>query len=264
MSIYNNSFYINQVNEAHTSASLYCEILSKYLIPSSVVDVGCGRGPWLKAFNDLSIKHDKSQSLTGIDGPWNSKDDLILSDVDFIGYDLNTLGELNLNKRYDVAISVETAEHIEKASTSSFIKNICTLSDVVIFSAAFTTQGVIYHINERLHSEWADFFILNDFSVYDIFRPFVWGNKNVKYWYQQNVFLYVKNNSEFSNTLAKQKIFPVENLLFMDAVHPLLFSERLSYLGVSKYTMQVKLPPSLIVPLSNLKSSIQQFFHGRR
>ena len=264
MTIYNNNFYINQVKEAHTSASIYCDILSKYLIPSSVVDVGCGRGPWLKAFNDLSIKHDKLQSLTGIDGPWNSKDDLILDDVDYIGCDLNKLGELNLNKRYDVAISVETAEHIEKASTSSFIKKICTLSDVVIFSAAFTKQGGIYHINERLHSEWADFFILNDFSVYDIFRPLVWGNKKVKYWYQQNVFLYVKNNSEFSNTLAKQKIFPVENLLFMDVVHPLLFSERLSYLGVSKYTMQVKLPPSLIVALSNLKSSIQQFFHGRR
>lgn len=264
MTIYNNNFYINQVKEAHTSASIYCDILSKYLIPSSVVDVGCGRGPWLKAFNDLSIKHDKLQSLTGIDGPWNSKDDLILDDVDYIGYDLNKLGELNLNKKYDVAISVETAEHIEKESTSAFIKTLCDLSDVVIFSAAFTKQGGIFHINERLHSEWADFFILNDFSVYDIFRPLVWGNKNVKYWYQQNVFLYVKNNSEFSNTLVKYRISPMKNLLFMDAVHPLLFSERLSYLGVSKYTMQVKLPPSLVVILSNLKSSIQHFFHGRR
>lgn len=49
------------------------------------------------------------------------------------------------------------------------------MSDVIMFSAAYTKQGGNNHINEQPHTYWAKKFISHDFVPYDIFRPVFWG-----------------------------------------------------------------------------------------
>ena len=46
----------------------YAELPAPLLNPKSVVDVGCGRGSWLKAFKEKG-----AVKLVGYDGSWNNQ-----------------------------------------------------------------------------------------------------------------------------------------------------------------------------------------------
>jgi hypothetical protein len=257
MTIYSDGFYINQIDGAYSSARFYSSLLERLLAPSVIVDVGCGRGAWLKAFSDAANTSGRAVRTCGIDGPWNSKDKLVFDVTEYHSVDLNRLHESGLREKADLVISVETAEHIFPESTGQFINSICSFSDVVVFSGAFKGQGGLYHFNERLHSQWAEYFGRNGYSVYDLFRPIVWGRSDVNYWYQQNVFLYVRDGSEAQVKLWSEGILPQKNLKFLDCVHYLAFQERSTILGLLKKLAQEKLPPGLTIFLSNLKAKLR-------
>jgi hypothetical protein len=254
MSIYSDEFYINQVGRAYDSAKAYFALVNPIFHPKSIVDVGCGRGAWLKAFRDWYEDNDNSLiKMYGVDGSWNSKEKLLVQTAEYFSADLNNLEELNLNLKVDILISVETAEHINSISTESFIKTLCQMSDVIIFSGAFKDQGGLYHFNERLHSDWASNFSANNFSVYDFFRPSLWGRSDVNYWYQQNVFLYVKNDSPSQRLLSEKGILPLNNIKFLDCVHYEAFLVRSTVTGFLKQMAQKHLPPKLVIFMSNFK-----------
>jgi len=258
MSIYSDQFYLNQVQGAYLSGREYAEELFDLYVPQSVIDVGCGRGAWLKAFSDASSIRGVQQHLVGVDGPWNSKDDLILKEIEFFSVDLNELVSLRVDRKYDLLISVETAEHIERSSTQGFIDGLCKLSDVIVFSAAYEEQGGLYHVNERKHSDWAKFFAKNHFVPYDYFRPKLWGSSKVQYWYQQNCFLYVRKGAWLEEIILTQHGPGIKNFHFMDCVHPEAFNNRSSLLGNLKHVAQKVLPSSLVLFASNLKARISQ------
>jgi hypothetical protein len=256
MSIYSDDFYSLQILGAYNSAKVYCSIFCNILTPSSIIDVGCGRGAWLKAFADSARDSNQNLSTYGVDGPWNSADKLVLDVTEYHSLDLNNLNALKLNKKVDLVISVETAEHLYPNSTKVFIDNLCSMSDAIIFSGALKGQGGLYHFNERFHSDWATFFKKNDYIVYDIFRPKVWGRIDVAYWYQQNIYLYVRNSSVVHKLLSEKGILPVENLSFLDCVHYTAFKDRGSFLGIFKQWAQEKLPPKITIFLSNFKARL--------
>ena len=75
-------------------------------------------------------------SLTGIEGSWLKKDMLIYDNIELIIHDLsNPLPDL---KKYDLAISLEVAEHLNEKRAKGIIKDLCNLSNVVLFSAGVT------------------------------------------------------------------------------------------------------------------------------
>ena len=87
MSVYNDNFYLDSRTRIK-SAEEFLSHLFKYFKPKSIVDVGCGRGAWLKVAQNLGVNN-----LLGIDGQWNNKK-LILrntktSKINFIHKDLN-------------------------------------------------------------------------------------------------------------------------------------------------------------------------------
>lgn len=53
--------------------------------------------------------------------------------------------------RFDLAISVEVAEHLPKEAAETFIDNLVSLSDEVVFGAAYEHQGGVNHLNEQKH-----------------------------------------------------------------------------------------------------------------
>jgi hypothetical protein len=97
-----------------------------------------------------------------------------------------------------------------------------------MFGAAYTRQGGTNHINEQPHTYWARLFHDQGYVVFDLFRPRFWGASDVEYWYQQNTFLYVKAGHPLVEHLCKKQMPPLENMAFMDCVHPLLYRMRLS------------------------------------
>ena len=135
--------------------------------------------------------------------------------------------ENDLINKFDLCISVETLEHIQKKYSENFIESLCNLSDNILFSAAFIGQGGVNHVNENLHSNWAKIFKQYGYSPFDIFRPSIWNNEKISYWYRQNCFLYVKKNSPNYEYLSK-KFSVIENYSFMDCVHPAMYEKKIN------------------------------------
>jgi len=159
------------------------------LNPKSVVDVGCGIGTWLKVFEENGII-----DVLGIDGNYVDKSLMKIDLNNFIDFDLEKL--FISDKKFDLAISLEVAEHLSEASSDVFVKTLTGLSDVVIFSAAIPLQDGQNHINEQEPQYWIEKFEKEGYKLLDIIRPFFWNNKSVDWWYRQNILLFT-NKKEF-------------------------------------------------------------------
>lgn len=214
---YDDNFYSGQAPASYRSATIYARHLWQFIQPHSVVDIGCGRGTWLKAFKELGAKQ-----LTGIDGSWNSQEQMIDSDIDFVPAELNHA--IEIKGFYDLAISLEVAEHLDPNAADTFIRTITSLSDTILFGAAYPGQGGTNHINEQLPSWWARRFIAKHYLPFDLFRPAFWGNADVKFWYRQNTFLYVRKGSAAFSSLLEHGLSQITDIAFMDCVHPELHS----------------------------------------
>ena len=237
---YDASFYEGQVATSLQSARIYLGYLWQFLQPASVLDVGCGRGAWLKACHELG-----SRSLLGFDGDWNSQSAMIDSAVEFQSIDLNK--PFSVPGKVDLAITLEVAEHLSPSTAPQFVKCITAASDVVLFSAAYSKQGGTNHINEQPHSYWARRFADHDFASFDLFRPVYWGHKEVCFWYRQNAFLYVRRGSPSWHQIAAHGLAEIADVNFMDCVHPELFGLRTAELegGTGFMSHMSDLVPSL-------------------
>lgn len=205
-STYDDSFYNNQVEGSLRSANKLLAIVYNIFIPESVLDIGCGRGAWLATCEKLgSIK------LTGIDGPWVLVDKLLSKNIVF--HEKNFEDDLNVNSKFDLAISLEVAEHISEKYSQQFVSTLCNSSELIIFGAATPNQGGDHHINEQPQSYWISLFNDEGYDCFDIFRGALWEDTNVEWWYKQNTFLFVKRNSENQkisfDVLRKLETMPV-------------------------------------------------------
>lgn len=171
----------------------------------SILDVGCGLGTWLAVSKDLGV-----EDITGVDGDWVNRDLLEIKNDDFINHDLNK--PLNLNKKFDLVISLEVAEHIEIDKAEIFIESLVKHSDIILFSAAIKNQGGQNHLNEQDPEYWSKIFKAFGFEFYDILRPLIWNNSFIEYWYRQNIFIVARKG--VLNTMYK----PVTEPLTL--VHP--------------------------------------------
>jgi SAM-dependent methyltransferase len=219
--LYDKSFYDEQVHGSAASAASFLGYLFRFYRPKSVLDVGCGRGTWLKVCAELG-----SHDLYGMDGPWNSQDMMLDKRIKFSAVDLNA--PFTAPHKVDLAMSLEVAEHLKPESAQSLVRSLSSVSDVVLFSAAFSGQGGVNHINERYHSYWGELFSSNGFAAFDMFRPKFWTVEAVEPWYRQNTFLYVRRNNQLASSLAQHGIMEIDNIAFMDCVHPWLYEIRAS------------------------------------
>lgn len=195
------------------------------LEPKSVVDVGCGIGTWLKVFEDNGIAN-----ILGIDGDYVDKSLLKIDINKFVDFDLEKF--YNSDKKFDLAISLEVAEHLSIDSGDVFIKTIANLSDTIIFSAAIPNQGGQNHINEQEPKYWIEKFEKEGFKLFDVLRPVFWDNQNIDAWYRQNMLLFTKNDE------YKIKLDSLEKFSGNHLVHPVLSNEKDN--NVFRYKNQLK------------------------
>lgn len=186
--------------------------------PKSVVDFGCGLGTWIKVFKDFGV-----EKVLGLDGKWVNKKKIESSVLEFFKEsDLET--EIVLEEKFDLAISLEVAEHLKKDSAENFVGNLVRSSDTIIFSAAIPFQGGQNHLNEQPLSYWVDLFDKHGFKFYDILRGRIWDLRNVFWWYKQNMVVFSRKNIEI------KQIFPI------DIVHPELLKQYVnSPYNIKKY-----------------------------
>jgi SAM-dependent methyltransferase len=213
---YDKEFYDLQLKGSLDSARLFLGYLFARWVPRSVIDIGCGRGTWLTACKELGVKH-----LVGLDGPWVTQDMMLDPAIDFRSANLAEDGAVTAS--YDLALSLEVAEHLPPEASDQFVLTLAQASNAVLFSAAFVAQPGTNHINTRLHSFWAKKFLANGYQLFDIFRQEFWDNKKVRPWYRQNTFLYVKPDHPLHRALIEDGHCSCKNVGFVDCIHPWLY-----------------------------------------
>jgi hypothetical protein len=185
----------------------------------SVVDFGCSVGIWL----DVARRLGATKTL-GIEGHWISRADLVNQQIDLLTIDLES--RVVLNEMYDLAISLEVAEHLSVARAQSFVEDICKSSKFVLFAAAVPFQDGDLHVNEQFASYWARLFRQHGYRYIDAIRPTIWDDDNIPFWYRQNIILYV-HESEYTRISAAVATASEETQEgCLDLVHPCLYLKK--------------------------------------
>jgi len=171
---------------AHRSARTVIPIVRGLVAAESVVDVGCGEGAWLAVWSDCGL-----EQAFGLDGAYVDIRRLKIAPDRFAAVDLGA--SIRISRRFELAQSLEVAEHLSPERSHSFVSDLCALSDLVLFSAAQPGQGGAGHVNERKVSFWAEIFRQNGYAAYDCLRPALREARGVDPWYRFNPVLYAND-----------------------------------------------------------------------
>lgn len=212
---YDEQFYMGQKEISRRSASLIIPYLQQLFNPKSVADVGCGVGTWLSVWKDLNVGE-----IIGIDGDYVDRSQLQINLEEFYPFDLTT--PLAFDKKYDIVTSFEVGEHIPNEHSAIFVKNICSLSNIVAFSAALPGQGGTNHINEQWPHVWAQYFEANEFKPIDCIRNKIWNNNEIGYYYRQNIiiFVHISIYDQFKHLNEQQNLIEYSKFP-LPLVHPI-------------------------------------------
>ena len=210
LSVYNTKYYVAKDNPLKFSSARHIiSVISKYYKPSSVIDMGCGNGIFLKCWQESS-----ANEILGLDG--NNIDDaalFILRD-NFKSVNFENYKNQN-NKKYDLAMSCEVAEHIPQDKSELFIANLCSFSDFILFSAAIPYQDGLNHVNCQPLKYWVDIFEKQGYACFDFIRPQLLNkHEEILSWYLQNIHFFCKNDKKFileQNSKSKEELNETKN-----------------------------------------------------
>ena len=189
--IYNDNFFHNTIKLESDSAKAFVDIILEHFSPKSIIDIGCGAGIYLFEFKKKGIKN-----VFGIDGSEHAKSSFLLSKNKLEIFDLAK--EYKADKKYDLCLCIEVAEHLREEDADTLIKTIIKSSDLVIFTAAVPGQGPrsIDHINEQPHKYWIDKFSQNNYCFLDDLTKEMrlkMERKRVVWWIVNNLMIFKKN-----------------------------------------------------------------------
>jgi|GEM_PF-575508 len=211
-SLYAGRFYSERRARTLYSARRVLEIVMAQSPVRSVIDIGCGTGTWLDVARSLG-----ATEVKGLEGTWLDLAHRDSDKIDIVKQDLEQ--RIVENRRYDLAISLEVAEHLSERRAASFVEDLCQLSDRVLFGAAIPGQGGRGHVNEQWQTYWAAHFSRLGYVVVDVVRPKIWTDSKIRFWYKQNTLLYCK--AEILNLPDVASCLPA-----LDVVHPGLFQRK--------------------------------------
>jgi SAM-dependent methyltransferase len=184
---YKEEFFAYHEQASRQSAREAIPLVFQFVQPSSLVDVGCGIGTWLAEFKVAGVS-----DYLGIDGNYVNRGQLVIDPERFLARDLTL--PLKMDRRFDLAMSLEVAEHLPATSAETFVASLVQLAPVVLFSAAIPYQGGDGHVNEQWPDYWREKFARHDYVVIDCLRESLWMNRNVSPWYRQNLLFFVERN----------------------------------------------------------------------
>ena len=185
--IYSTDYYESAVEgPAVRSASRIANSIFNDFEPTRVIDVGCGTGALLEALRDrgcevfgleyseAALKYCRSRRLS------------------VAKFDLER-DVFNDNRTFDVAVSMEVAEHLPEMVADRYVDLLTRLSQVIVFTAAPPGQGGTAHLNEQPPSYWISKFQQRGFThAQELSRRWRESWKaagDVKHWYHQNLMI---------------------------------------------------------------------------
>lgn len=206
--VYDRAFFARHTQSALRSAEIIVPILRPLIRPDSVIDVGCGHGAWLKAFQQQGARE-----LRGLDGDYVDRAQFLVDPGCFTAVDLNQ--PVKIYQRFDLAICLEVAEHLPESAAAGLVQLLTSVSSFVLFSAAIPGQRGPGHINEQWPSYWKGLFHERGFQRLDPVRRHIWRNDRVQWWYRQNMFLYVARDAIAGSALLQEE----ERIVELDLIY---------------------------------------------
>ena len=180
---YDRDYYLAKQDGWSASAAAIVPALLRWFPARAVVEFGCGTGNLLATF----AAHGAADVL-GVDGDHVPRDLLRIPPARFRAADLLTLREAG--RTFDIACSLEFAEHLPPSRAAGFVALLAAAAPVVLFSAAVPGQGGRGHVNEQPQSYWARLFAEHGRVPVDCIRPAIADASGADWYYAQNTLVY--------------------------------------------------------------------------
>jgi SAM-dependent methyltransferase len=182
---YSSDFFAVQQDGSIGSAEIIVPLVLSLFKVTSVVDVGCGVGGWLKVF-----EHHGICDYLGMDGNYLPMEMLKIPAERFRAEDLARLSDMG--RSFDLACCLEVAEHLPESCADQFVAALARSAPAILFSAAIPRQGGTAHVNEQWASYWAEKFERHGYVTVDCIRPAIYGDPRVEWWYRQNALIFCR------------------------------------------------------------------------
>jgi SAM-dependent methyltransferase len=190
--LYDQGFYSMQIDESLQSAKIVAPLVMRLAKVSSVIDVGCGLGGWLRAFSENGVPR-----VRGIDGSYVDTSNLYMPPECFTA--VNLTEPIKIDEHFDLALCLEVAEHLPGRFSAQLVRGLTDLAPIVLFSAAVPGQGGTGHVNEQWPEYWRRLFEARDFAMLDAIRPLIREDCRVKWWYRQNIVMFASKAAISAN-----------------------------------------------------------------
>jgi SAM-dependent methyltransferase len=230
---YSSAFFNKIEREGRASAEVIVPLVMKLFTPRSVVDVGCGTGEWLAAFERAGV-----QRISGLDGQWVDSGKLAISPECFQRIDLS--GEWSIPGKFDIALCLEVVEHLSERSSIRLVKRLVEAAPAILFSAAIPGQDGTNHVNEQWPEYWEKLFSQYGYACLDPFRRHIWQDCRVAWYYQQNLYVYVQQAQVESTPILRGE-FERRQQCSLTLIHPKILRP------MKQARPALKLLPALIV-----------------
>lgn len=181
------NFFADRDRITRVAADTVITLLMDWVAPKSVIDLGCGVGTWLDTFKSKGVER-----VYGVESMEVEPGRLCIPADCFERADLSQ--PFAHEPTYDLAMSLEVAEHLPPEAAEHFTQSLCRLAPVVLFSAAIPGQGGIHHVNEQWPTYWVEKFRACGCVVIDAVRPLIWEREDIKGWYRQNTLIFVRED----------------------------------------------------------------------
>lgn len=185
--IYSSEFFAGQVDGSASSAAIVVPLVLSLLPVKSVIDVGCGVGPWAAEFLANGVP-----DVWGVDGDYVDRSQLRIPSDRFLARDLTK--SLHFDRAFDLAVCLEVAEHLPESRAGGLVVDLVSIAPCVLFSAAIPGPTGTNHINSQYLPYWVSLFQTHGYEALDLIRPRIWGNNSVAWFYQQDTVMFVAPN----------------------------------------------------------------------
>ncbi|HYN21885.1 MAG TPA: methyltransferase domain-containing protein [Thermoanaerobaculia bacterium] len=186
---YGESFFSYTTVQGLAAARAVVPLVQEALPVRSIADFGCGEGAWLRVWKELG-----AADVLGVDGPYVDPERLLVEQHEFAVRNLEQ--PVALGRSFDLAESIEVAEHLEAAAARNFVSSLCAHAPRVLFSAAVPGQGGEHHVNEQPHEYWRALFAERGFEPFDYLRPRLQASRELAPWHRFNLLLYIQRDHQ--------------------------------------------------------------------
>src|ERR1700728_706973 len=213
---YTRHFYRQTLGSGPEGPRALAALVLEMVPVTSAIDFGCGTGDWLAAFAANGV-----ETIIGVDGDWVPRQLLKIAPEQFIARDLAKPWQLD--RRFDLAGTLEGAEHLPESAAEGFVSLLVSAAPVVLFSAAIPGQGGTGHVNEQWPEYWASRFAAHRYAVIDTLRPAIWNDARLAPCIRQTMLLFVQKDL-LARSPRLQDAQPRTDASRLSQVHPAEFA----------------------------------------